>query len=240
MWPWERAADVLGAWYELLPSLPDEATSVARIIQTPPLPDIPEPIRGRQFATVELFHLGDEASGAELLQPLRELGPEMDNVAMVPPATLGYIHMDPPEPVPARSDHRLLVDSGKGLVDTLVEVAGPDSGSGLISVELRQLGGALAKTDPGHGALQRLDADFSLFAVGPAADEATGEATVAHCARVVEGYASADAGCASFNFAEREVDPAMFYRREDYARLCEVKASYDPNGVFRGNHDIRA
>jgi FAD/FMN-containing dehydrogenase len=230
LWPWDRASEVLEGWYEMLPTLPDEATTVGRIVQTPPLPEIPEPLRGRQFAMVEMFYLGDEASGAELLRPLRELGPEIDTVAMVPPGALGYIHMDPPEPVPYHADARLLADPGKGVIDTLVETAGPDAGCGLISVELRQLGGALSRTEPGHGAIRGLDADFNMFAVGLAADEAGMAATVADCERVMDGYAP----------VEREVDPATLYRTDDYARLRELKSSYDPGAVFRGNHDIPA
>ena len=60
-WPWERAADVLHAWREWVPSLPDELSTWARILQVPPLPDIPEPVRGRQLVVVEAAYLGARA-----------------------------------------------------------------------------------------------------------------------------------------------------------------------------------
>ncbi|MEA2367657.1 MAG: hypothetical protein QOH38_375, partial [Thermoleophilaceae bacterium] len=82
--PIERAGEVLNAWNDLLPSLPDEMTTVGRMLRVPPLPEIPEVVRGRELAVVEAFYLGDEAEGRRLLQPLRELGPEIDTIAIMP------------------------------------------------------------------------------------------------------------------------------------------------------------
>ena len=43
--------------------VPDEVTSVGRLLQFPPLPQIPEPLRGKSFALVEAAFLGAEADG---------------------------------------------------------------------------------------------------------------------------------------------------------------------------------
>jgi FAD/FMN-containing dehydrogenase len=74
-WPIERAAEVLHAWHDLVPSLPESMTTVGRLLMLPPIPEIPEPLRGRKFVVVEAIHLGDEREGAKLLAPLRELAP---------------------------------------------------------------------------------------------------------------------------------------------------------------------
>jgi len=57
-------------------------------------------------------------------------------------------------------------------VDAFVAAAGPGSGSTLVMAELRQLGGALARTPVEHGALPGLEADKVLFSVGMAVDQA--------------------------------------------------------------------
>src|SRR5213593_65750 len=41
--PIERASEVLHAWREWLPTAPEEVTSVGRLLQLPPIPEIPEP-----------------------------------------------------------------------------------------------------------------------------------------------------------------------------------------------------
>ncbi len=72
----------------MTPHMPDEMTTVGRVMQFPPIAEVPEPVRGQSFAIVEGFSR-QRGDGAELLEPLRELGPVMDTFAMVPPVGLG-------------------------------------------------------------------------------------------------------------------------------------------------------
>jgi FAD/FMN-containing dehydrogenase len=81
--PYERASEVMHAWREWTADTPDEITSTAKLLQFPPLPDIPEVVRGQSFAVVSAAYLGEQAEGAEIMRPLRELGPAMDTFAMV-------------------------------------------------------------------------------------------------------------------------------------------------------------
>ena len=62
-YPIERGGEVLHAWRELTQSdrLPDELTTVGRFLRLPPIPDIPEPVRGKSFVIVEAYHIGDPA-----------------------------------------------------------------------------------------------------------------------------------------------------------------------------------
>ena len=72
------------AWHEYVSAgMPDEITTVGRVVQVPPLPEIPEIIRGKSFAIVQAAYLGNEADGADLIRPLAELGPEMNTFGMV-------------------------------------------------------------------------------------------------------------------------------------------------------------
>ena len=75
IFPMERAEEVLNAWREWVDTVPDEVTSVGRLLQVPPLPDIPEPLRGRRLVVVEAAMMMDEAEASHLLRPLRKLGP---------------------------------------------------------------------------------------------------------------------------------------------------------------------
>src|SRR3954470_5387338 len=52
-WPWERAEEIFNAWREWTKTIPEDITSLCRILQVPPLPDVPEPLRGRQLVVVE-------------------------------------------------------------------------------------------------------------------------------------------------------------------------------------------
>jgi FAD/FMN-containing dehydrogenase len=238
--PWERAAEVLQAWRELDPAeLPDESTVLGRILQVPPLPDIPEPLRGRQFVVIEAIHLGDEASGAKLLEPLRALGPEIDTVAMAPVSALQHLHMDPPQPVPGASNYALLEDLDADAIERLVAIAGPNSGSPLLSVELRPLAGALARPRREHGARGTFGAEYAMFAVGMALTPEMKAAVEAHAARVVEAMRRYHSDDGYLNFAENAGDGAALFGDQDvYGRLRAIKTAYDPGDVFLSNHPI--
>jgi FAD binding domain len=100
-YPIERGSEVLHTWGELTRGgPPDELTTVGRFLNLPPIPQIPEQIRGKSFVIVEAYHLGDPAEADELLAPLRALGPVNDTIATVPVPVLSHLHMDPEEPVP--------------------------------------------------------------------------------------------------------------------------------------------
>ena len=45
--PIRRAAEVLHAWREWTATVPDEITSIGHLVRLPPLPEVPEPLRGR-------------------------------------------------------------------------------------------------------------------------------------------------------------------------------------------------
>ena len=165
-WPIERAAEVLHAWHDLVPSLPESMTTVGRLLMLPPIPEIPEPLRGRKFVVVEAIHLGDEREGAELLAPLRELAPEMDTVATIPTSALSALHMDPEHPVPGAGDGMLLSDLEAGTIDEIAGLGISGALDALLSVELRQLGGAIGRPTPGQGAVGHFDAAYAMFAVG--------------------------------------------------------------------------
>ncbi len=237
LFPWERSAEVLHAWNELLPSLPDEVSSLARILQVPDLPEIPEIVRAGKFAAVEAAFLGTEDEGAELLQPLRALGPDVDTFGMVPPPALSYLHMDPPEPVPGASGHRLYDELPAKAIDELVAAAGPESGSPLVSVELRHTGGALARGGTDHGALDALDGSLCMFAVGMAPDAEAAAAVGAQAEKVKSALGPHDAG-AYLNFAEQRIDLSDAFSAETLSRLGRVRSEFDPDGLFHANHEI--
>jgi hypothetical protein len=154
---------VLHSWREWTSSVADEVTSVGRIMRFPPLPEVPDQLRGQAFALVEAAYLGEDSTGADLLAPLRELSPEMDTFATIPAPALGQLHMDPTEPVPAMGDGALLAEFPAAAIDALVALAGPDADTPLISVEVRLRGesgccrrSAAARLLPAHPADQDL------------------------------------------------------------------------------------
>jgi FAD/FMN-containing dehydrogenase len=231
----EQGGDVLHAWNELLPTLPEEITSWANIMHFPPLPEIPEPVRGRSFAVVMAAHLGTEAEGRELLRPLRRLGPQMDTFAMQPPVALSELAMDPPDPLPYWITHDLVDELSAGAIDEVARVAGP--GSSLAIVQFRHMGGALARHAPGAGARATLPGEVGMIALGVIPDADAKRVVMAELDAVSAALAPHRAGDYP-NFVEEPADASAFFDAGTWARLRQVKALYDPQDVIKGNHHV--
>ena len=238
--PLERGAEVLRAWRRWVEDVPDEVTSVGRFLQFPPIPDIPEPLRGGSFVVVEATSLLGERATDELLRPVRALGPAMDTFATIPVEQLKHLHMDPEHPVPGAGDGMLLGDFTDEAIEAIVAAAGADSGSPLLTVEVRHLGGALGRTQPGHGALATIEAGFAMFAAGISMTPEMGAAVRAHIEVVQAALAPWDAGRDYLNFTERRERGERLFGASTYRRLQTVKAQVDPQDLFRSNHPVRA
>ena len=238
IWPWEQSHEVISRWVEWTRETPDEVTSMARIMQLPPIPDVPEMLRGRQIVVVSAAFLGSEEEGSRLLAPLRELTPEIDTFASMEPLGLSYLHGDPETPVPGLSDHAILDDLPAAAIDAFVEKAGPDAGTALLVAELRQMGGAFGRSETGHGALARIDGDFVAFGVGMAMDEHMAAAVERDSRDLIAALAPYGSGRAYSNFAERAVDAGSFYPEDTYRQLRAIRARVDPDGLLRANHEI--
>jgi FAD/FMN-containing dehydrogenase len=236
--PWERTAEVGHAWRDWVRTVPDEVTSILHVVQLPPLPDIPEPLRGRSFVTVEVAHLGSAEEAARLLGPLRALGPEIDMIAPAPPVALSMLHMDPPAPVPNIGDHRLLGEIPHEAIDVFAGLTGATSGSPLITAEIRHLGGALGTAPAGHGALGRVPGAFMVFGAGMVVDEASAAAVRAHMDKLVDAFEPYDCGHTYTNFVDHPTATSDAFDEVTYARLREIKAELDPENLFRVGRPI--
>jgi hypothetical protein len=122
-------------------------------------------------------------------------------------------------------------------IDALVSVAGAGSGSPLLQVDLRHLGGALSEPPPHAGALDALEGEYALSAVGvPMAPEHL-EPIETRLAALVEALEPWSTDRGYVNFTERPGGAAPF-GGETLERLRRVKARLDPDNLFRAGYDV--
>ncbi|WP_440101700.1 FAD-binding oxidoreductase [Streptosporangium sp. H16] len=236
LWPIERAAEVLGAWREWVRSVPETVTSMGRLLWFPPIPQIPEPLRGRSFVAVQAACLLDPTVADPLFAPLRALGPELDTVSPTPITELGAMHMDPQEPTPIAGDGFQLAEFSPAALEALLRVVGPQADVPLLTVELRHLGGALAPGRPGGGAVSGMDAAFAVFSTGIVPDAGVEAAAHAVLDEMSDALAPWKAETAFRNFTERS--GPRFDRLETHIRLQRIKADYDPTDLIHANHPV--
>ena len=238
-YPLERGTEVLHTWRDLTRgAVPDELTTVSRFLRLPPVPDLPTEIRGKSFALVEAFHLGDPAKADELLTPLRALGPVNDTVKTITMPELLRVHMDPDQPVAGFGDGLMIASLPDEAIDALVSTAGTSAKFPLASVELRHLGGELGRHRKQNGALGSLRAPYLMFAAGMTPTPDLKAPVAAEVEAVEDALAPWAAQHMYLNFSETSRPRATLWTEHAYRRLRQIKASVDPHNVIRSNHPV--
>ena len=238
LWDRERAPEVLPAWEQWTRGVPDSVSTSLRVMSFPPIPELPPFLSGRDLVIVDGAVLEGDAEAVELLAPLRALDPEMDTFARIPASGLLEVHMDPPAPVPAVGNHCVLGDLGEDFDRALLEQVGPGTRSGLIFVEVRQLGGAFSRPDPHGGALSHVPGEYSLVAMAAAPTPEVAAAGRAAAAAVVEAVAPWSQTALVPTFTEVPVEASRLFGVDAAARLATVRATLDPDRVFVANHQV--
>lgn len=232
VWEWTQAERVLGVWTEWTRSAPDDATTVARLFQAPDVPWLPDGVRGRRVVVVDGAIVGSPERAGDLLAPLRALRPEIDTFDVVPAGALAGLHLEPVEPTAAHADSVLLADLPDRAIAALVATAGPGSGSRLLSVEVRQLGGALSRPSPRGGALDHMDGSFLVLGVGVDDDPASWLGLRNDAARVLDALQAWGTGRVYLPMVDDRTDARRGLPEASVQRLSSVRGSADPHGLF--------
>jgi FAD/FMN-containing dehydrogenase len=236
------AGAVLHAYRQWAPTLPEDVTTSVAIMRMPPMEELPPPLRGQTVVHLRFAYSGDDAAEAErLIEPMKAAGTILLGfVGPIRTDEMDSIHMDPVDPLPAWEKGMLLADLSAGTVDALLEAAGPQLDVPLIMVEIRQLGGALARQPKAPNAVAGRGAPWLAFVLGPAVPElaqvvpAVGRGVLA----ALEPWKAP--GCLLNHLGEVSGpdEVAAAYSPAVVERLREVKRTVDPDGVFSFGHAL--
>jgi FAD/FMN-containing dehydrogenase len=234
----DRGADVLPEWARYIDTVADDTTSYAIYMNFPPIPEIPEPLRGNSYLVIKVLHFGPEAEGRAVAEPMRALEPLFELGGMIDVEELSHFAGDPEEPVPAIvGGHVILDELTPEAIDAVVGVGGADTP--LIAFELRHIGGALGRVPEGAGARRRLPGKIVTIGIAVPMGGAGHEAAIhAHLAKMDAALAPHANGQRYINFVEEKSDMESMYEAGDLARLAAVRAVYDPSGLLQGSHEI--
>lgn len=238
LWDRSRAADVMRVWRDLTLDSPESVTTSFRVMSFPPMPELPPFLSGRDLVVVDGAVLESDERAGELIAPLRALQPEMDTFERIPTSALPLMHMDPPQPSPAVSDHCVLSELPDAAIDAFLGQVGPGTHSGLLSAELRQLGGAFARPADGGGVVSSVNGAYAFYgvAIAPTPEAAAhGLESSAALVRALQPWTLPHGRIPTF--VEAPADPAEFYG-DALAQLTAVADRVDPNGVFLAGHSI--
>lgn len=239
----ERMAEVLEAWSTWVADLPEEMSSSVAIQRLPPIPELPQPLQGAFVVHLRISYLGDAETAEKLIAPMRTVAPVVfDTLRDLPFTEFATIHADPPQAIPYFDRSTGLRDLTGEAIGALTSLLGPDSGSPLVHVEIRSLGGGLDRPPAAPDAVSTRGLPFQLFAFGVGGPDQAGvlRGALDDLIRGLRPWADSRS-LPNFLSPDEAGTPDQvraLYGNDIYARLAAVKAEYDPANRFRINHNV--
>ncbi|NYD22892.1 FAD-binding protein [Kineococcus aurantiacus] len=228
--PGTSAKEVLHTWRTWAPTLPEHVSTSVALLRLPPDPALPEPLRGQFVVHVRFTSTGTAAEADRLLQPARSAAPVIvDTIGEMPFTAIDGVHSDPTRPMPFAESGTGLRELCAGTVDAVLARADASSGSVLAMVELRLLGGALARQPQVPNAVTGRGAAFSLMGLGVPAGP--GGELVPQQLHALTTAVQPWATAGPLNLAG-DGDHGSLWSAQDRARLAAVRRRYDPRGTL--------
>jgi hypothetical protein len=235
-----NADEVFRAWSSWCKGLPEEATTSAAFLRLPPAPGVPEPLAGRTTLSIRYAWVGAKADGERTLAPMRAIAsPLIDAVGPMPYADLGAIHSDPVDPMPVHEEHALLAELPPSCVEVFLAHVGNETDSPQIIVELRQLGGAIARHGEFPSAVSYRGAAFSLLTIGlgvPPVAEVAAEDAAGLITALDEWVA--DGALPNFAAGNGRTCLTDAYDGSTLDHLLRVAHAYDPNVILTAHRAL--
>jgi FAD/FMN-containing dehydrogenase len=242
-YPVQKSKEVFAHYRQWIADAPDELTSSVVLMNFPPIPEMPEFLRGQSFVMVRGCYCGPLEEGEKLLEHWRNWQtPLLDDFKAMPFSDVATISNDPVDPIPGLSSGAWLRDLSDETVDILMRYVLPRGGPPpLMLAEVRHAGGAIAKVGPEAAAYGNRDAMHSLQVVGVTPTPEIHAAVSQHIAQLKSDLAPYLHGGVYLNFLEGEEarkNTQQGYWPETYARLRALKTKYDPQNRFSHSYDI--
>jgi hypothetical protein len=234
LYPAEAAEEVMTAWATWIADVPEELSSAVVCMNYPPLPEVPEAVRGRSFTIVRGCFVGDVDTGRRLLDRWRELAPPMiDLWGELPFTQADEISQDPVDPLPSVVTggwlRRLDRHGARALADATFPNDGPPA---LLLGEVRHIGGAVSRGDRTSTVLGHRDHELLFHTVGvPVAHE---PAAIAARQRDLSDRLGVAAPYLNFLDLElRRTASAAAVAPQHRTRLAALQRRLDPSDVLR-------
>jgi FAD/FMN-containing dehydrogenase len=231
-------AETVAGFIAAAEAAPEELSTIANVMPCPPMPFVPEEHHGTLVNMAMVAYAGDAEAGTQALAPFRALAePLADMVRSIP-----YPEMFPPDDPdyhPTAVAQTMFLERVDGAVAQTIMRFLTGSDAGMRVAQLRVLGGAAARvpvdaTAYAHRA-SKIMVNLAAFYEGEE-DKARREAWLREFAAAIR---QGDTGeYVNFVGMEGEAGVRAAYPGATYDRLASIKATYDPENLFRINQNI--
>jgi FAD/FMN-containing dehydrogenase len=228
---------VITGFLEAADAAPEELSTIANVMLAPPAPFLPEEAHGQPILIGQMVYAGSVERSQAVLAPFRALArPYADQLR---PMRYHEIYEGPEQPPRFASTTNFFArslpnDGAEAILESL-----PQSTAAMSAVQLRVLGGAVSRIPNDATAFAHRDRGLFINVVAMYAEgdeKATNDAWVDRIAAALDR--GSDGGYVGFLGDEDQSTIRAAYPRRTWERLRDLKRRYDPDNLFRLNHNI--
>lgn len=221
-------------------TLPDHVSSSITIMKMPPEAEIPEPVRGKTVVNIGVCAIGNEAEGKAIADHWLAFEPLIGELRVLPTSQLGTIEGGPPGGLRTYQTCEQFDTLSSETIDTIISHFGEDSP--LRMIEVRQVGGAIAREKPDASAVSHRNACYVAQIQSLLQSPEQTERVKNYTASFRRALAPFVTGGMPLNFLPDDDEGISLtpraYSVDHLARLASIKKSYDPSNLFHLNNNI--
>jgi FAD/FMN-containing dehydrogenase len=240
-WPLEMAADVIRFWQDFILDAPDEMSGWFAFVTVPPVAPFPEQYHLQKMCAVVWCYTGALETATAVFEPIRQFGPPaIDFAGPIPfPVLQGMFDALNPPGLQWywRADFFNRYDDKA--IDLHVEY-GSQLPTMYSTMHIHPINGAAGRVGPQDTAWGYRQANFAQVIVGVDPDPRNNGRMIEWAKDywlALHPY-SAGGGYVNFSMDEGEERVKAAYG-DNYPRLAQIKAKYDPHNLFHVNQNIK-
>ncbi|HEY2187969.1 MAG TPA: FAD-binding oxidoreductase [Caldimonas sp.] len=240
VYPATQARQVLRAWRDFNATAPDALSVWTVLRKAPPLPFLPASAHGTDVVVFPLVYSGSVEDGQRAAAPVLEFGTPIGS-AVGPTPYAGFQTAFDPLLAPGSRNYwksNNFSSLSDAALDVVVESASASPGPEC-EIFVAQLGGAMARVQPGDTAFVGRDANYIMNVHGRWSDPRDDDKIRDWARRCFQASAAHATGSGYVNFlTEDEGERVAASYGANHARLQAAKRRYDPANLFRMNLNI--
>jgi FAD/FMN-containing dehydrogenase len=241
IWPLEQAADLLKFWRDFIMAAPQDINGWFAFITVPPAPPFPEQFHMKKMCAVVWCYTGPMDQAEERFKAIRAFGPPaVDFAGPIPFPALQSIF---DALYPAGLQWYWKADFFHELNDRAIDLHvkyGAQLPTMHSTMHIYPINGAAHKVGEGDTAFKFRDVNFAQVIVGVDPDPSQNARMIAWAKDYWLALHAYSAGGAYVNMVMDEgEDLVKAAYGNNYARLAQIKATYDPKNLFHINQNIK-
>jgi FAD/FMN-containing dehydrogenase len=241
LWPLEQATDLLKFWRDYILNAPETINGWFGFVTVPPAPPFPEQFHMQKMCAVVWCDTGPLAQAEERFKPIRAFGPP--KIDFAGPIAWPALQSMFDALYPPGLQWYWKADFFSELNDQAIDLHakyGAQLPTMHSTMHIYPINGAAGRVGKNDTAFSFRDASFAEVIVGVDPDPSNNQRMIGWARDYWMALHPYSAGGAYVNMIMdegQEMVKAAY--RDNYARLAQIKATYDPTNLFHTNQNIK-